>query len=137
MRCVALLRGSHVRAKQLKLEDYQYMSVHQILILDSHPQLVENELRNADIEFVSTRVTGKEDFVDTIVNRSPDIILSDYSLPQFTGLEALRLVKEQDCEAPFILVSSSQSEEVAVECMKEGATDYILKSNLRRLPSAV
>jgi two-component system cell cycle sensor histidine kinase/response regulator CckA len=116
------------------------MSIPNILILednDSDAELVEHELHRANIQFVSTRVADRERFLEQIVNRPPDIILSDYSLPQFDGLEALRIVKEHNCEAPFILVTGSQTEEVAVECMKQGAADYMLKSNILRLPSAV
>src|SRR6266404_9163127 len=110
-----------------------------VLILedtDSDAELVEHELRKAGIRFFTTRATNREDFLKAIADQPPDIILSDYSLPQFTGLEALRVVKAQRCEAPFILVTGSQTEEVAVECMKEGAADYILKSALTRLSAA-
>lgn len=111
-----------------------------ILILedtDADAELMEYELRRANIDFRSKRVANKEDFRAEIVNQQPDVVLSDFSLPQFSGLEALRLLKELQCDSPFVLVTGSQTEEVAVECMKEGATDYILKSNLIRLPSAV
>jgi two-component system, cell cycle sensor histidine kinase and response regulator CckA len=111
-----------------------------ILILedtDSDAELVEHELRKAGIQFATTRVICKEDFLNEVTNRPPDIILSDYSLPQFSGIEALRLVNAHGCQSPFILVTGSQTEEVAVECMKEGAADYILKSSLTRLPSAL
>src|SRR6267143_4791638 len=111
-----------------------------VLILedrDSDADLVEWELRKAEILFTARRVARKEQFLEEIVSQTPDIILSDYSLPQFSGIEALRLVKAQDCAAPFILVTGSQTEEVAVQCMREGAADYILKSSLTRLPSAV
>jgi PAS domain S-box-containing protein len=67
----------------------------------------------------------------------PDIILSDYSMPQFNALDALNLLKQSPYDIPFILVTGSQSEEVAVLCMKNGADDYILKTSLKRLPSAV
>jgi len=113
-------------------------TIHVLILEDTDfdAELVEYELRKAGIRFVVTRATNKEDFLEAITEESPDIILSDYSLPQFTGLEALRFVKAQGCQAPFILVTGSQTEEVAVECMKEGAADYILKSALTRLSSA-
>ncbi|HUE83350.1 MAG TPA: response regulator [Pyrinomonadaceae bacterium] len=104
---------------------------------DSDAELIEYELRRAGIDFTSSRVDEEAAFRAELAQRPPDIILSDYSLPRFSGLLALRLVRKLDCEAPFILVTGSQTEEVAVECMKEGASDYILKSNLMRLPSAV
>lgn len=111
-----------------------------ILILEdvaSDAELIERELRNADITFISERVGTKEGFSKALTEFEPDIILSDYNLPQFSGLKALRLLKEKNIAVPFILVTGSLSEEVAVECMKEGAADYILKSTLTRLPSAV
>ncbi|HEV2827914.1 MAG TPA: response regulator [Pyrinomonadaceae bacterium] len=105
------------------------------LVADS--MLIERELRQASIKFVSKRVENKEAFLKALVTFQPDIILSDYSLPQFSGLDALRLLKEARPDLPFILITGSLTEEVAVECMKEGAHDYILKTSLKRLPSAV
>jgi PAS domain S-box-containing protein len=66
-----------------------------------------------------------------------DIILADYSLPQFGALEALRLLKESGLDIPFIIVTGTVSEAVAVECMKQGAADYLLKDSLLRLGAAV
>ncbi len=100
-------------------------------------QLIQRELRQASIKFVAERVENKEAFLKALVNFQPDIVLSDYSLPQFCGLDALRLLKEKKPDIPFILITGSLTEEVAVECMKEGAHDYILKTSLKRLPSAV
>src|SRR5713226_167099 len=111
-----------------------------ILILEdlaTDAELIERELRKASIVFTSLRVETKEDFSQALIEFEPDIILSDYGLPQFSGLEALGLLKEKEISLPFILVTGSLSEEIAVLCMKEGAADYILKSNLTRLPSAV
>jgi two-component system, cell cycle sensor histidine kinase and response regulator CckA len=100
-------------------------------------QLIERELRRAGIDFTSRRVDTKEGFVTALRDLAPDIVLSDYNLPQFSGPEALRLLKRMNCSAPFILVTGSLTEEVAVDCMKDGAHDYILKTSLTRLPSAV
>jgi PAS domain S-box-containing protein len=111
-----------------------------ILIIEDVPtdaELNEHELRKAGIAFIAKRVQTKEAFLQELTDFRPDIILSDYSLPQFNGLEALRLLKEHDVDVPFILITGSLTEEVAVECMKEGAYDYILKTSLKRLPSAV
>jgi DNA-binding NtrC family response regulator len=66
-----------------------------------------------------------------------DIILADYSLPQFDALRALHLLQERDLDIPFIVVTGSVSEEAAVECMRQGATDYLLKDRLGRLGPAV
>jgi two-component system, cell cycle sensor histidine kinase and response regulator CckA len=111
-----------------------------ILVLEdsvADAELVAYELRRAGLQFILRHVTDKAEFLAELEKFQPDIVLSDFSLPQFTGLEALRLVNRFPREIPFILVTGSQTEEVAVECMKEGAVDYILKTNLLRLPSAV
>lgn len=100
-------------------------------------ELIERELRKANILFCSRRVDSKDAFLTALCEFKPAIVLSDYNLPQFSGPEALRLVKQM-CEfTPFILITGSLTEEVAVNCMKAGAYDYILKTSLTRLPSAV
>jgi PAS domain S-box-containing protein len=100
-------------------------------------EMAERELRKANISFCSKRVDTKEAFLRELTVFTPDIILSDYSLPKFNGLEALRLLKQSKLDIPLILATGSLTEEVAVRCMKEGASDYILKTSLTRLPSAV
>jgi two-component system cell cycle sensor histidine kinase/response regulator CckA len=113
---------------------------HRILLIEDLPtdaELAERELRNANIIYIARRVETKEAFLKELMDFKPDIILSDYSLPQFDGLEALRLLKELELDVPFILITGSLTEEVAVRCMKEGANDYILKTSLKRLSSAV
>ena len=65
------------------------------------------------------------------------MILCDFRLPGWSGLEALRWARKAGCLVPFILVSGTMGEEHAVECLREGATDYVLKANLGRLPAAV
>jgi two-component system, cell cycle sensor histidine kinase and response regulator CckA len=111
-----------------------------ILILedvDTDALLIEHELRGAKMPFKSTRVDNREAFAKAVIEFEPDIVLSDFNLPQFSGLEAFRLLKSLKPAVPFILVTGSLTEEVAVECMKEGVHDYILKTSLKRLPSAV
>src|SRR5690606_28256117 len=66
-----------------------------------------------------------------------DVILSDHALPQFNSSEALKICKRVGIQTPFILVIGAVSEEFAVECLRQGANDYILKSNLTRLPTAI
>ncbi|HJP95477.1 MAG TPA: response regulator [Pyrinomonadaceae bacterium] len=100
-------------------------------------ELIERELRKANIPFNARRVDTREAFVAALQYFEPAIVLSDYNLPQFSGPEALKLIKEAGLLTPFILITGSLTEEVAVECMKQGADDYILKSSLTRLPSAV
>jgi two-component system cell cycle sensor histidine kinase/response regulator CckA len=100
-------------------------------------ELITYELRKANIAFTSRCVASKRAFLAELRTHAPDAIISDFSMPQFNALDALHLLKGHRVEAPFILVTGSQSEEVAVECIKEGADDYILKSSLKRLPSAL
>jgi len=111
-----------------------------ILIVEDMPidaELIERELRRAGIVFTAQRVATKAAFLTALRDFAPEIVLSDYNLPQFSGPEALRLLKETGSAAPFILITGSLTEEVAVECMKDGAHDYILKTSLTRLPSAL
>jgi PAS domain S-box-containing protein len=111
-----------------------------ILILEdvaTDAELIERELRRAKIAFTSQRVETKEAFLKALTEFQPHIVLSDYSLPQFSGLEAFRLLRESETSVPFILITGSLTEEVAIECMKEGVDDYILKTSLKRLPSAL
>jgi two-component system, cell cycle sensor histidine kinase and response regulator CckA len=100
-------------------------------------ELLKRELRKASLPCTTHCVVTREEFVQALQEFSPDIVISDYTLPQFNALEALRLLGQTPLDIPFILVTGSQSEEVAVECMRQGVDDYILKTTLKRLPSAV
>jgi DNA-binding NtrC family response regulator len=112
--------------------------LHLLIIEDSadDAELILAELRRAGFEPRWKRVECKEDFLAELKN-APDIVLSDYSLPQFDGLRAAELLREQAPDIPFILISGTVGEEMAVEAMKHGATDYLLKDRLTRLGSAV
>src|ERR1700741_1645608 len=105
--------------------------------LAADAELIERELRKANILFDARRVDTKDAFLTALRDFKPVIVLSDYNLPQFSGPEALRLLKQIQDATPFILITGSLTEEVAVACMKDGAHDYILKTSLTRLPSAV
>jgi PAS domain S-box-containing protein len=100
-------------------------------------ELINRELRKSNLAFVSKRVYTRDEFLCALDQFKPDIIISDFTLGEFNALDALLLLQERDCELPFVLVTGSQSEEVAVTCIRQGADDYILKSSLTRLPSAV
>ncbi len=118
----------------------QQAEILNILILEDIPidaEMIDRELRNANIEHNTRRVASKSKFLKELETFSPDVVLADYSLPQFSGLEALKIVRERGTKIPFILVTGMKNEEIAVECLKEGADDYILKSSLRRLPGAI
>ena len=107
-----------------------------ILILEdsfAEAELEEHELRRSGMVFSSKVVDTKEAFLKALDEFSPDLILSDYDLPSFDGLAALRLAKEKCPDVPFILVTGKLGEEFVIETLKEGLTDYVLKGNLKRL----
>jgi signal transduction histidine kinase len=85
----------------------------------------------------STRVQGKEEFIEALDAYRPDVILSDHSLPTFDSTEALKIAKKKYPDVPFILVTGAVSDEFAVKSLKLGADDYVLKSNLTRLPKVI
>jgi PAS domain S-box-containing protein len=110
-----------------------------VLILEDSPDdavLMARELRRSGYEPDWRRVATAEAFLAHL-RPAPDLILADYRLPQFTGLDALRYLKSSGLDVPFIVVSGAISEDVAVECMREGAADYLLKDRLARLGPAV
>jgi PAS domain S-box-containing protein len=111
-----------------------------ILILEDVPmdaELVEYELERARIPFTARRVDTREAFLRELEAFLPDVILSDYTLPRFDGMAALSLARERAPATPFLIVTGSVNEETAVGCMKAGATDYLLKSNLARIGPAI
>jgi signal transduction histidine kinase len=99
--------------------------------------LIERTLRKGGMNFFSKRVDTEEEFAECLQYFDPDVILSDHALPQFNSLEALRICRKRSINVPFILVTGTVSEEFAVSCLKQGADDYVLKSNMVRLPSAI
>jgi len=111
-----------------------------ILILEDVPldaELMEHELYREKLQFESLRVETREDFINELENFKPDLILADHSLPKFDGLSALKIVEKKCPQIPFIFVSGKIGEEFAVEVLREGATDYVLKNNLSKLVPAV
>lgn len=116
------------------------MNAIKILCLEDQPEdydLINIVLNKGGIEFVSERVDTQTEYVRAINEFLPDIILSDHALPQFNSFEALQICLDQKRVIPFILVTGAVSEEFAVDCLKHGAKDYVLKSNLSRLPISV
>ena len=99
--------------------------------------LIERTLRKEGMHFSFKRVDSQEEFSESLTQFQPDVILSDHALPQFNSLEALKICRKQAVNVPFILVTGTVSEEFAVSCLKQGADDYVLKSNMVRLPSAI
>src|SRR5262249_11269792 len=82
-------------------------------------------------------VDTEESFTDALREFAPDVILSDFSMPGFDGMAALAIARELAPDIPFVFVSGTIGEEYAIRALKNGATDYVLKSNLVRLPATV
>ena len=112
-----------------------------ILILEDAPadaELSQRELRRAGLRFEALRVDTRAAFERALQDFEPDLVLSDFSMPAaFDGLSALGLTRERSPDLPFIFVSGTIGEDRAVEAMKRGATDYVLKDRPQRLPFAV
>lgn len=109
------------------------------LIAEDNPadaELILRELRRAGFEVDSHRVDTEAEFLRNL-HPELDVILSDYAMPQFGGLRALELVNERALDVPFILISGTIGEEIAVAAMKQGAADYLLKDRLTRLGQSV
>jgi len=101
-------------------------------------ELTRFTLRKGGLHFSMSRVETKEEFVEALdQHHRPTLILSDYSLPGFDGQAALGIAREKSPDTPFIFVTGTMGEEVAIETLKSGATDYVLKTRLSRLVPAV
>jgi len=100
-------------------------------------ELIEYILTDANLKFTTKRVDTREQFISALKRDHVDVILSDHSLPQFNSDEALGIYRESGLKIPFILVTGAVSDEFAVNSLKQGADDYVLKSNLTRLPAAI
>jgi signal transduction histidine kinase/CheY-like chemotaxis protein len=99
--------------------------------------LVARHLAKAGLDCVIHRVQTERDFASALLEVRPDLILSDFSLPQFDGLRALEIAAARAPETPFIFVSGTIGEERAIDALRRGATDYVLKTNMSRLSTAV
>src|ERR1044071_151496 len=111
-----------------------------ILIVEDKPadadlakHAIQKVLKDCEFQIVETR----KDFLNSLEAFQPDVILSDYTLPRFDGMKALKLALEHAPQTPLIIWTGSISEDIAVECMKAGANNYILKENTKRLEPAV
>ena len=113
--------------------------IHILMLEDdsSDAELTKYALRKGGLNFSLARVESKEEYVQQLQNRPPTLILSDYSLPGFNGHDALEIALDKCPETPFIFVTGTMGEEVAIETLKSGATDYVLKTRLSRLMPAV
>ena len=110
-----------------------------VLILEDDPvdvELMTTTLRHSELECSFRVVDNRASFTTAIENQTIDLVIADYSLPDFDGLSAIALVQDYDAEIPCILVSGVLGEERAIEALKRGATDYVLKGRLERLVPA-
>jgi two-component system, cell cycle sensor histidine kinase and response regulator CckA len=111
-----------------------------LLILEDSPtdaKLVVTELRRGNMKFEYEIVDEEKAMRAALASRRWDAVLSDWSLPKFSALGALRTLRESDPDTPFILVSGTVGEDFAVEAMRAGAQDYVLKDRLARLAPAI
>ena len=111
-----------------------------ILFVEDVPadvELAKHALTKEGIKFQARIVDNELDLIKQLEEFVPDIIISDYSMPQFDGMRALKISLEKKPNTPFILLTGSVNEETAVECIKAGAVDYIIKERITRLPFAV
>jgi len=99
--------------------------------------LMNRELRNGGIAFQTKRVETRDEFLHEIEHHPPDLILSDHGLPGFDGFTALAVARERCPETPFIFVTGSMGEELAIDSLRSGATDYVLKSRMSNLVPAI
>jgi len=105
--------------------------------LVSDYELALHYLKKEVVNFETMRVDTEEDFLQALKDFNPELIVSDYSMPKFDGKKALELCKEFDPELPLIVLTGSMNEETAVECLKAGAADYVIKEHIKRFPFSV
>ncbi|MBI5631269.1 MAG: response regulator [Elusimicrobia bacterium] len=111
-----------------------------ILILEDDEadlELLLHALKKSKIAFRHRQAGSRKDFEKALAEFQPDLILSDYNLPSFGGLEALKLARRAREDIPFIFISGSIGVEAAVEALKQGAMDYLVKDKMQGLPSAI
>lgn len=113
--------------------------IHVLILEDmaSDAALIEDELQNAGLNFVSRIVSNRKEYLAELDNYPPDIVLSDYNLPQYDGVTALHDVRSRLPDTPFILVTGAIGENVAIDILINGANDYVMKNRLQRLAPAV
>lgn len=111
-----------------------------LLFVEDEPsdvELVMSALRRAGFEASWDVAQTAEEFTASVCRHSYDVILADYKLPQWNGMESVEILRHEGWDIPVIVVSGSLGEQTAVECIKQGAADYVLKDNLARLPESI
>ena len=100
-------------------------------------ELVADALKKGGFSVSMVVVQTEAEFERQLRAHSPDIVIADYNLPQWKGMEAVEVLRRESLDTPLILVSGALGDVSAVECIKQGATDYVLKDGLARLPEAI
>ncbi len=116
------------------------LALSRILVLEDVPvdaELVVRTLRREGLEFEWVRVETAEAFRAALDEFAPDAVIADYTLPHWDGMSALKVVRAERPDLPFVVVTGSLNEETAADCIKQGADDYVLKERLQRLPHAL
>src|SRR5947209_18080814 len=110
-----------------------------LILEDSHDnfELLTRQLKRSEFQIVHTRVDNERDFREALRTEEFDVILSDCRVPTWNGLQALGELRKTGQDIPFLLITETLGEEAAVEGMKQGVTEYILKEHLSRLPRAL
>lgn len=111
-----------------------------ILVLEDSEidkRIIFSIIENSDLNFTTLIVDTREGFSKALVEFRPDVVLSDYVLPNFNGMQALEIHKSTLPDVPFIFVTGQLSEETAIDCLKHGAWDYIMKDHIKRLPVSI
>src|SRR5579859_521749 len=99
--------------------------------------MVVRELKRSGYDVNFQQVDNRDALTASLAARKWDLVISDFSMPRFSGIDALKLIRSEGCDTPFIFVSGAMGEETAVAALKDGAQDYIIKTNMKRLVPAV
>ncbi len=118
----------------IQLNEYRILHLEDLL---SDVDLVKRQLKKSNLDFQHFHADDEESFMRGLTEFKPNVILCDHSLPQFDSVMAFEIYREMKLDIPFILVTGSVSEEYAVKMIKKGIDDYLLKTNLQRLPQAI
>ena len=116
------------------------MNNSQFLHLEDNPldaELVRESLESSDLTFTLTSVPHGDAYLSALNERRYDLVISDFKLGNFDGIQAFHALRKLDSSVPFVLVSGALGESRAIECLRLGMTDFILKTQLERLPQAI
>ena len=105
--------------------------------LSSDAELAEREIKAVLNNYKIVVADTEQGFIEALEDFKPDLIISDYQLPAFDGMKALQITRKKEEFIPFIILTGSMNEETAVECMKAGADDYVIKEHIKRLGAAI